>query len=69
MRVYPIRSVAAIAAVFVPLGSLAARPAQAADNAPKPTYLGHYDDQFIRENGRWKFLRPQSVSDISPLRP
>lgn len=39
------------------------------DNSPKPTYLGHYDDQFIRENGKWKFLRRQSFSDISPLRP
>jgi hypothetical protein len=39
------------------------------DDSPKPTYLGHYDDQFIRENGKWKFLRRQSVSDISPLRP
>jgi uncharacterized protein (TIGR02246 family) len=39
------------------------------DNSPKPTYLGHYDDQFVRENGKWKFLRRQSVSDISPLRP
>jgi hypothetical protein len=38
------------------------------DNSPKLTYLGHYDDQFIRENGRWKFLRRQSISDISPLR-
>ena len=38
------------------------------DNSPKLTYLGHYDDQFIRENGRWRFLRRQSVSDISPLR-
>lgn len=38
------------------------------DAAPKPTYLGHYDDLFIRENGEWKFLRRQSVSDISPLR-
>ena len=38
------------------------------DKAPKATYLGHYVDQFIRENGRWKFLRRESVSDISPLR-
>ncbi|MGD2167687.1 MAG: nuclear transport factor 2 family protein [Gammaproteobacteria bacterium] len=38
------------------------------DNSPKPTFLGHYDDQFIRENGEWKFLRRQSISDISPLR-
>jgi uncharacterized protein (TIGR02246 family) len=38
------------------------------DKAPKATYLGHYDDQFIRENGHWKFLRRQSISDISPLR-
>ena len=38
-------------------------------NAPQLTYLGHYDDEFVRENGRWKFLRRQSTSDISPLRP
>jgi hypothetical protein len=38
------------------------------DRAPKLTYLGHYVDQFVRENGRWKFLRRESVSDISPLR-
>ena len=38
------------------------------DNSPKLTYLGHYDDQFVRENGQWKFLRRQSISDISPLR-
>jgi uncharacterized protein (TIGR02246 family) len=38
------------------------------DDSPKLTYLGHYDDRFIRENGRWRFLRRQSVSDISPLR-
>ena len=38
------------------------------DNSPKPTYLGHYDDEFVRENGRWRFLRRQTFSDISPLR-
>jgi uncharacterized protein (TIGR02246 family) len=37
------------------------------DNSPKLTYLGHYDDEFVRENGRWRFLRRQSISDISPL--
>jgi uncharacterized protein (TIGR02246 family) len=40
----------------------------AEDNSPKLTYLGHYDDEFVRENGRWRFLKRQSVSDISPLR-
>lgn len=38
------------------------------DQAPRLTYLGHYNDEFVRENGRWRFLRRQSVSDISPLR-
>jgi uncharacterized protein (TIGR02246 family) len=38
------------------------------DKSPKLTYLGHYVDQFVRENGRWRFLRRESVSDISPLR-
>jgi hypothetical protein len=39
------------------------------DDSPRLTYLGHYDDQYIREHGEWKFLRRQSFSDISPLRP
>ena len=34
------------------------------DNAPKLVYLGHYDDQFIRENGAWKFLRREAPADI-----
>src|SRR5262245_22090535 len=35
-----------------------------ADNAPKLVYLGHYDDQFVRENGQWKFLRREAPADI-----
>jgi uncharacterized protein (TIGR02246 family) len=35
-----------------------------ADNAPRLVYLGHYDDQFIRENGAWKFLRREAPADI-----
>jgi uncharacterized protein (TIGR02246 family) len=34
------------------------------DNAPRMVYLGHYDDQFIRENGAWKFLRREAPADI-----
>jgi uncharacterized protein (TIGR02246 family) len=34
------------------------------DNAPKLMLLGHYDDQFIRENGVWKFLRREAPADI-----
>ena len=34
------------------------------DNAPKLVYLGHYDDQFVRENGAWKFLRREAPADI-----
>ena len=34
------------------------------DNAPKLVYLGHYDDQFIREKGVWKFLRREAPADI-----
>jgi uncharacterized protein (TIGR02246 family) len=37
---------------------------KSADNTPSWTYLGHYVDQFIRENGVWKFLRRQSFRDI-----
>jgi uncharacterized protein (TIGR02246 family) len=35
-----------------------------ADNAPKLVFLGHYDDQFVRENGAWKFLRREAPADI-----
>lgn len=34
------------------------------DNAPRLVFLGHYDDQFIRENGAWKFLRREAPADI-----
>jgi len=34
------------------------------DNAPKLVYLGHYNDEFIRENGVWKFLRREAPADI-----
>lgn len=34
------------------------------DGAPQAVFLGHYDDQFIRENGEWKFLRREAPVDI-----
>ena len=34
------------------------------DKAPRIVFLGHYDDQFIRENGKWKFLRREAPVDI-----
>ena len=34
------------------------------DGAPRLVYLGHYDDQFVRENGEWKFLRREAPVDI-----
>lgn len=33
-------------------------------NVPGIVYLGHYEDQFIRENGVWKFLRREAPVDI-----
>ncbi|MBP1598809.1 MAG: hypothetical protein H6Q05_4186 [Acidobacteria bacterium] len=33
---------------------------------PQPVYLGHYEDTFVRENGRWKFLRRVVHADIPP---
>ena len=38
------------------------------DGAPRMVFLGHYDDQFIRENGEWKFLRREAPADIAPPR-
>lgn len=34
------------------------------DKAPRMVFLGHYDDQFIRENGVWKFLRREAPVDL-----
>jgi hypothetical protein len=34
------------------------------DKRPSILYGGHYDDQLIREDGRWKFLRRVAVNDI-----
>ena len=34
------------------------------NNKPTLVYLGHYDDQFVRENGEWKFLRREAPADI-----
>jgi hypothetical protein len=34
------------------------------DGAPKAVFLGHYNDNFVRENGEWKFLRREAITDI-----
>jgi uncharacterized protein (TIGR02246 family) len=34
------------------------------DEAPRMVFLGHYNDQFIRENGEWKFLRREAPALI-----
>lgn len=34
------------------------------DDAPRMVFLGHYHDQFIRENGQWKFLRREAPALI-----
>ena len=33
---------------------------------PQMVFLGHYDDEFVRENGRWRFLRREAPVDIAP---
>lgn len=39
------------------------------DRAPRLVFLGHYDDQFVRENGEWKFLRRTAPVDIPVAAP
>ena len=34
------------------------------NNKPTLVFLGHYDDQFVREKGEWKFLRREAPADI-----
>lgn len=39
------------------------------DQSPKMVYLGHYNDDFVRENGEWKFLRREAIGLIAPPPP
>ena len=39
------------------------------DDAPRMVFLGHYLDQFIRENGVWKFLRREAPALIPATPP
>jgi hypothetical protein len=34
------------------------------EKQPSMLYGGHYDDAFIREGGKWKFLRRAALTDI-----
>lgn len=34
------------------------------DDRPVPIMGGHYEDDLVRRNGKWKFLRRLAVSDI-----
>lgn len=36
----------------------------AESGGPRWMYLGHYDDRFVRENGRWYFLLRRAFTDI-----
>jgi ketosteroid isomerase-like protein len=40
-----------------------------ADNTPAPSRGGHYEDELIREEGRWRFLRRVVMGDIPPQNP
>jgi hypothetical protein len=37
---------------------------QSEDGNPQWFYLGHYDDQFVRKDGQWYFLRREAFTDI-----
>jgi hypothetical protein len=39
------------------------------DGNPRWALLGHYDDEFIREDGVWKFLRREAPVDIPSAPP
>ncbi|HEX4659287.1 MAG TPA: nuclear transport factor 2 family protein, partial [Streptosporangiaceae bacterium] len=34
------------------------------DGGPLLSKLGHYDDELVREGGRWRFLRREAPMDI-----
>jgi len=39
----------------------------AADGAPSIQVLGHYNDEFVREKGVWKFLRREAPVDLPAM--
>lgn len=39
------------------------------EGAPTWRFLGHYEDRFVRRDGRWYFLRREAFSDIAPPQP
>jgi SnoaL-like domain len=42
---------------------------KSAENVPAPSRGGHYEDELIREGGRWRFLRRVVMGDIPPQNP
>jgi len=36
------------------------------EGTPQWRFLGHYDDRFVRRDGRWYFLRREAFTDIPP---
>ena len=43
--------------------------AKGPEGKPVPQLAGHYDDEFIREDGHWKFLRRVAQGDIPYMDP
>jgi hypothetical protein len=39
---------------------------QGSDGKPRVERAGHYEDNLIRENGRWKFKSRQAFTEINP---
>jgi len=37
------------------------------DGAPRLVFIGHYDDELVRERGEWKFLRRSAPVDIPAI--
>jgi hypothetical protein len=35
-----------------------------ANGEPRWQFLGHYDDEFVRQDGKWYFLRRKAFTDI-----
>ena len=36
------------------------------NGSPTWRFLGHYQDEFVREQGRWYFLRREAFTDLPP---
>ena len=74
MRLNIVKPVVAAALTMAALGACGSStktgaPITGPDGRPQPLFAGRYEDELVREDGRWRFRRRVAISDGSPAAP